>query len=85
MDRLAREAGISAKRTNAALGGGKIGDEPVMLAKPITYMNASGEAVAGLLTKLKLEPAGCSSSPTRSTFPRVLRLKARGPRRGRRD
>jgi PTH1 family peptidyl-tRNA hydrolase len=85
VDRLAREAGISVKRVEcrALVGRGKIGDEPVMLARPITYMNASGEAVAGLLTKLKLEPGGLLVVADEIDLPLgVLRLKARGSSAG---
>jgi len=33
------------------------GLDPVLLAKPLTFMNASGEAVAGLLRYFKIDPA----------------------------
>ena len=33
------------------------GAEPVLLAKPMTFMNASGEAVGGLARYFKVEPA----------------------------
>ena len=33
------------------------GVEPVLLAKPLTFMNASGEAVGGLARYFKIEPA----------------------------
>jgi PTH1 family peptidyl-tRNA hydrolase len=85
IDRLARGAGISVKRveSRALTGRGRIGDEPVTLAKPITYMNASGEAVAGLLTKLKLEPGGLLVVADEIDLPLgVLRLKARGSSAG---
>jgi PTH1 family peptidyl-tRNA hydrolase len=32
-------------------------DEPVVLAKPVTFMNASGEAVGALLRWFKIDPA----------------------------
>jgi peptidyl-tRNA hydrolase, PTH1 family len=56
VDRLAGDEGISVKRldSRALTGRGRIGDEVVVLAKPATYMNASGEAVAALLKKLNL-------------------------------
>jgi PTH1 family peptidyl-tRNA hydrolase len=34
-----------------------VGDEPVILAKPMTFMNLSGQAVAGLAGFYKIEPA----------------------------
>jgi len=85
IDRLARGAGIPVKRveSRALTGRGRIGDEPVMLAKPITYMNDSGEAVAGLLTKLKLEPDALLVVADEIDLPLgVLRLKARGSSAG---
>jgi PTH1 family peptidyl-tRNA hydrolase len=33
------------------------GDEPVVLAKPLTFMNASGTAIGGLLHYFKIDPA----------------------------
>jgi len=81
VDRLARGAGISVKRLEcrALTGRGRIGGEPVMLAKPITYMNASGEAVAGLLTKLKLEPGALLVVSDDIDLPiGALRLKPHG-------
>jgi len=56
VDRLAGDEGISIKRLDcrALTGRGRIGDEVAVLAKPLTYMNASGEAVAALLKKLDL-------------------------------
>lgn len=85
VDRLAREAGVAVKRVEcrALVGRGRIGGEPVMLAKPITYMNASGEAVAGLLTKLKLEPDGLLVVADEIDLPLgVLRMKPRGSSAG---
>ena len=66
VDELARRAGIafdaspvdalvarirSLERASAA------GEGPVLLAKPLTFMNASGEAVGALLRYFKIEPA----------------------------
>jgi len=34
-----------------------VGEEPVILAKPLTFMNLSGQAVAGLAGFYKIEPA----------------------------
>ena len=51
IDWLAREHGISLdiRRARSYLGTGRIGDTKVVLAKPRTYMNLSGEAVRGLM------------------------------------
>jgi PTH1 family peptidyl-tRNA hydrolase len=44
------------RRSRAALASGMIGAEKVILVKPLTYMNLSGEAVAELLRWYKLQP-----------------------------
>jgi PTH1 family peptidyl-tRNA hydrolase len=85
VDRLARGAGISVKRLEcrALTGRGRIGEEPVVLAKPVTYMNASGEAVAGLLTKLKLGPEALLVVSDEIDLPLgTLRLKPGGSSAG---
>jgi PTH1 family peptidyl-tRNA hydrolase len=40
----------------AQFGEGKIGAHQVVLAKPLTFMNASGKAVAGLCTHFDISP-----------------------------
>jgi PTH1 family peptidyl-tRNA hydrolase len=59
VDRLARQDGVSVSRheCRALTGRARIGGEAVVLAKPMTYMNASGEAISGLLKKLGLDPS----------------------------
>jgi PTH1 family peptidyl-tRNA hydrolase len=59
VDRLAHKLGLAVekKKFNALLGQGQIRSEKVLLAKPQTYMNLSGEAVAALLNWYKLGPA----------------------------
>ena len=42
------------KKGDARVGEGIINDEPIIVAKPQTFMNASGKAVNALLSKLKL-------------------------------
>jgi PTH1 family peptidyl-tRNA hydrolase len=51
IDWLAREHSISldSRRARSYVGAGHIGDTRVVLAKPRTYMNLSGEAVRGLM------------------------------------
>ena len=59
VDWLAREASATVKRKEcqALVGRANLAGEMVELAKPQTYMNLSGEAVAGLVAKLDLKPA----------------------------
>jgi len=46
----------SERRNRAVLASGSIGLEKVVLAKPITYMNLSGQAVGELVRWYKLQP-----------------------------
>ena len=56
VNRLARLHGIPLKAKRlATTGEGAIGDVPVVLAKPRTFVNRSGSAVAALLRNFKLE------------------------------
>src|SRR5207302_6845510 len=58
VDKLAAKLGWkwTERRSRAILASGMIGSEKVVLAKPITYMNLSGEAVAELVRWYKLQP-----------------------------
>lgn len=60
VDRLAARHGIDLKRvqSKAIIGSGRIADHPVILAKPQTFMNLSGESVGALATYYKVAPAG---------------------------
>jgi len=56
INRLARLHGIPLKaRRLATIGEGSIRGTPVLLAKPRTYMNRSGQAVAALLRTFRID------------------------------
>lgn len=56
IDAIAEAEGISIsnRQFKAMVGKGLIGDVPVMLAKPQTFMNASGESVGMLVSYFKI-------------------------------
>jgi PTH1 family peptidyl-tRNA hydrolase len=55
--RLARNWGIRFTTSRRAkVGEGKLNDHPLVLAKPRTFVNRSGDAAAGLLQRYKLSP-----------------------------
>jgi PTH1 family peptidyl-tRNA hydrolase len=58
IEQLARRHGIEVSRRSlhSLYGRGRIGDQEVLLAKPQTYMNLSGEAVSRLLRFFKIPP-----------------------------
>lgn len=58
IDELAFQMGVSVttKRHKALCGVGMIGNEKVVLVKPQTYMNLSGEAVRAVMDFYKLDP-----------------------------
>jgi peptidyl-tRNA hydrolase, PTH1 family len=60
IDKLANEAGIECKRREcqALVGRGEVEGATVKLVKPQTFMNLSGETVACLITKHKLQDPG---------------------------
>lgn len=59
IDKLAYDYGITVKkyRQRAFTGEGNISRRPVMLVKPQTYMNLSGESVRALLQYYKIPPS----------------------------
>lgn len=60
VEALAREAGSPAwwPRGKSLAAEGTLAGEPVILAKPLTYMNDSGHAVRFLLDVSRLDPSG---------------------------
>jgi PTH1 family peptidyl-tRNA hydrolase len=60
VDELANRSGIRVERPErqALVGLGKVAGEEVVLAKPQTYMNLSGNSVGRLMDKYGVEPAG---------------------------
>lgn len=58
VDRLAEKWGFtwSERRARAILASGTVGTEKVVLAKPLTFMNLSGESVGELARWYKLSP-----------------------------
>lgn len=57
IDILARRHGIHvrSRRNKALVGEGVIGGKEVVLAKPLTFMNLSGQAVGGLVRRYNLD------------------------------
>ena len=57
IDVLARRHGIHvrSRRNKALVGEGVIGGSEVVLAKPLTFMNLSGQAVGGLVRRYRLD------------------------------
>lgn len=47
---------VTKRDFKAVLGEGRIGEERILLARPMTYMNLSGEAVAAIARFYKIEP-----------------------------
>lgn len=58
LDRIADKTGISVKRLKhkALIGDGRIGSERVLLVKPQTYMNNSGQSLGEILRYYDVEP-----------------------------
>ena len=60
IDKLSYDFNIKLKnhrRFRAHVGEGRIGQAPVLLVKPQTYMNLSGQSVKAILTYYKLPPS----------------------------
>jgi PTH1 family peptidyl-tRNA hydrolase len=81
VETLAAEEGIRirSRECSSRVGRGRIGEAPVLLALPQTYMNASGEAVSALCKKYSVEPSELCVVVDDIDLPLgALRLRARG-------
>ena len=58
IDKLSRKNSIrlNKRKRNSLFGRGRIGVQEVILAKPLTYMNLSGEAVGNIIAREGLSP-----------------------------
>jgi PTH1 family peptidyl-tRNA hydrolase len=81
VEALAAEEGIRirSRECSSRVGRGRVGEAPVLLALPQTYMNASGEAVSALCKKYSVEPSELCVVVDDIDLPLgALRLRARG-------
>jgi PTH1 family peptidyl-tRNA hydrolase len=81
IDRLASETDVSVKRKEcqSLLGSGLIEAQRVLLAKPQTYMNLSGEAVGCLISKYELNASAVIVISDDLALPfGLIRLRERG-------
>ncbi len=79
LDKLAAKLGWqwNERRARAIISSGTLGAEKVLLAKPITYMNNSGESVGELMRWYKLQPEDLLVVYDEMDLP-VGRLRLRG-------
>ncbi len=85
VDKLAAKLGWkwTDRRSRAVLASGIIGSEKVVLAKPITYMNRSGEAISELVRWYKMQPEDLLVVYDEVDLPvGKLRLRAKGSAAG---
>jgi PTH1 family peptidyl-tRNA hydrolase len=85
VDKLASKLGWkwSERRSRAILASGTIGLEKVVLAKPITFMNLSGQAVGELVRWYKIQPEDVLVVYDELDLPvGKIRLRARGSAAG---
>jgi peptidyl-tRNA hydrolase, PTH1 family len=80
IDELARRGGVAFDAAPVEALVAKVrGADPVLLAKPMAFMNASGEAVGGLARYFKIEPAELLVIVDEAQLPLgKLRARARG-------
>lgn len=85
LDRLAHRHNVrlDERRFKAHLGRGAIDTQPVMLVQPQTFMNASGDAIAPILSYYKIEPARLIVIHDELDLPAgILRIKRGGGHAG---
>jgi peptidyl-tRNA hydrolase, PTH1 family len=81
IDELAKRHRIHVKRRmgRALVGEGRIGDEDVLLVKPLTFMNLSGESVSHLARRYRVQPEDVIVAYDDMNLPTgKLRVRARG-------
>ncbi|MHB8526919.1 MAG: aminoacyl-tRNA hydrolase [Candidatus Acidiferrales bacterium] len=81
MDRLAERFAIRITRPEAqsVIGLGRIAGHDVVLAKPQTYMNLSGHAVADLIARYEADPAETIVVSDEAALPwGMIRIRERG-------
>ena len=81
MDQLAERCGARVTRPEAKayIGKGKLAGSEVVLAKPQTYMNASGTAVAELVERLEADPTEMIVVSDEVALPwGMMRIRERG-------
>ncbi len=81
VNRLAERASIRVERPEAKayIGKGRLAGQDVVLAKPQTYMNASGMAVGELVRRLEIDPAEMIVVSDEVALPwGMLRIRERG-------
>jgi PTH1 family peptidyl-tRNA hydrolase len=82
LERLAQELGIRWRKdtqAKAEIGQGRIGPVPVILAKPLTYMNLSGITVGALVRRHHIPPEKVIIiSDDLSLETGIIKIRARG-------
>lgn len=81
VDALAEHLGINEwrSRENGMVAEGRIGSEKILLVKPLTYMNNSGECVGPLMRWYKLEPEDIMAAHDDMDIPMgTIRIRKKG-------
>jgi len=81
VDKLALDQGIDLRRvqSKAIVGNGRLAERAIILAKPQTFMNLSGEAVGGLASFYRIPPSAVLVIYDELDIPfGVIRLREKG-------